>query len=126
MRILIESIPHTNQRYETTGDWIIHPNGDITIYVSETGAWKTDYLVALHELIEVALCIDRGISEEEVNTFDISHPELEDPGDDIRAPYYKEHQVAVAIERMAAAELNVNWDKHLQTLYNLYTAPDQV
>ena len=123
MDITIKVIPHTEQRYETTGDWVVDPQGNVTIYVSSVENWKSEYLVALHELVEVALCIDRGISQETVDEFDMSHPELEDPGIDQRAPYHKEHMVSVEIEKRLAQELGVNWEEHCLLLESLYRPP---
>jgi hypothetical protein len=123
-KIIIETIPHTEQNYETTGDWHITED-TITIRVSEVNNWKGEFLVGLHELIEVALCLDRNISEEAVTTFDISHPELEDPGIDPQAPYFKEHAVAVRIEQEIAKELNIDWEEHTERLYQMHTPPER-
>ena len=123
MNIIIKTITHDTQNYDTTGDWDIKENGDIEIRVSNVDHWKTQYLVALHEMIEVALCKDRGISQEEVEEFDRGHPELEDPGSDPQAPYYKEHSTAVEIEQRMARELGVDWDEHCDRLYKMWTPP---
>ncbi len=123
MNITIKTIPHYQQAYDTTGDWHLKKNGDIEIFVSHVNDWKSEYLVALHELIEVALCKDRNIKEEDVGGFDLAHPELEDPGLDPRAPYHKEHMVAVEIEQRLAHELGVDWHEHSNRLYALWTPP---
>ena len=38
--------------------------------------------------------------------------DLDDPGDDPRAPYHLEHLTASAIERRLALELGVSWDAY--------------
>jgi len=124
MEVSIKTIPHQTQRYETTGDWIILDNGRIEIYVSDVGSWKSEYLVALHELVEAALCRDRGIDQQVVEDFDRSHPELEDPGLDERAPYHTEHMVAVEVEKRLAEELQVNWEEHCLLLESFYQPPE--
>ncbi len=123
MKITVRTIPHLAQRYDTVGDWLIDPEGNIDIYVSNTDSWKSELLVAVHEIIEAALCKDRGISEAEVTAFDVCHPELEDPGLDKRAPYHLEHLVATDIEHQLANELNVDWEAHNSLLYEQWTPP---
>jgi len=86
-------------------------------------------LVALHELVEVLACKHDGVSQEAVDAFDIEYekqraekladtsiPEadraliaIDEPGDDPNAPYVKQHCLATGIERLMAAELDVNW-----------------
>lgn len=108
LKTLITTIPHAQQRYATLGDWVF--DGDrLTITVSETGDPRMNLLIAVHELIEAHLCLERGIAEPDVMAFDVAHPELDDPGSDPRAPYYREHMFAENIERMLALELGVDW-----------------
>ncbi len=128
MRILIEKIPHEKQRYPTVGDWIIDEDGDLIIYVSDMKNWKYEMLVGIHELVEVLLCKDRGISQESVDAFDMKFEEErkaglhfpeDEPGYAHDAPYKKEHFVAEIIERLLAKELGVDWDTYDKTVQNL-------
>lgn len=119
MNITIQTIPHDQQRYPTIGDYWFEKNGDIQIRVSDTGNWKYEALVALHEAVEVLLCKDRGISEPEIKAFDEAfeaHRPADDPdsepGDAPGAPYAKEHRFAENLERLFAAELGVNWNQY--------------
>lgn len=112
LRINVETVAHDLQRYDTVGDWWVDTEGTWQIRVSEMRCSPFEFLVALHELIEMALCRQKDILEAEVTDFDThweAFPGCSEPGDDMRAPYYHEHQVASGIERMAASELNVNW-----------------
>lgn len=115
--INIKFIPHTEQRYETCGDWWFDGN-TLNIRVSDMGNWKYNCLVALHEMIEVLLCKDRGITTEEVDAFDINfeknRPEgnTDEPGDDKNAPYRLEHFFATSLERLMAGELKVDWKEY--------------
>lgn len=115
MKITIEVIPHDQQRYSTCGDWKIRRNGNIEILVSSMGDWKKEMLVGLHEMVEVLLCKNRGITDEIVSAFDIQfekdRPEgnTDEPGDDPKAPYRREHFFATNLERLMAAELGVDW-----------------
>ena len=111
LNIEIKTIPHQDQRYDTCGDWLI--DGDnITILVSDLGDWRLEYLVADHELREALLCRHRGISQKVVDDFDTSWKSEGEPGDDPQAPYKREHFFATSIERLTAAELDVDWAEY--------------
>ena len=126
MRIVIETIPHDQQRYDTCGDWRIDDAGDWRIKVSELPAKiglfpeKFAFLVAFHELIEMAMCQADGVGEAEVDSFDLYYAGSRDePGDDDDAPYYEQHQIATGLERTMAALLRVDWseyEKHVNAL----------
>jgi hypothetical protein len=112
MRIVIESIPHNQQRYDTLGDWWFDPDGTLQIRVS-TGEGgvppEHEFLIGLHELIEVQLCQARGITQEMVDKFDLDPANQGDfePGDLPGAPYHKEHRFAMLIEHLMAHELGI-------------------
>lgn len=119
MRVTIETIPHDKQRYETTGDYTV--DGDeVSVFISEVGDWRSEMLVAVHELIEVLLVLHKGIAVSDIDDFDISHPELEDPGLDSRAPYHKEHMFATAVEMLMCPKLGLEWNDHNDLLEGLY------
>ncbi len=118
MKIIIETLPHEQQRYDTVGDWWIDPDGTWQLRVSELPTkWalfpeKFAFLVALHELVEMALCQAAGINQAKVDEFDFKwkeHDGIDEPGEDEDAPYYTQHQMAMGIERTVAAMLGVNW-----------------
>lgn len=124
MRIVIETIPHKQQRYDTCGDWTV--DGDtVTIYVSEMGDWRKEMAVAYHELREYLLCKHLGISQESVDSFDIEYEknrkegDTSEPGDDPKAPYYIPHQYATHDERNLIADLGVNWDEYNTLIQSL-------
>lgn len=118
VKIIIETIPHSAQRYDTCGDWLFDEEGNLTIKVSDLDDWRYEALVGLHEAIEALLCRDRQINEEDVTNFDLEFESrrqegnIDEPGDDANAPYRKEHFFATSIERLLAAELNVDWPSY--------------
>lgn len=112
MRIVIESLPHNQHRYPTVGDYWRDSNGDLQIRVSEMPDHRHMVLVALHELIEVSLCEDRGIPEPEIKAFDEAHLNADEPGALPDAPYHSEHVFADCIERFVARELRVNQQQY--------------
>ena len=129
MKVIIETIPHKDHRYPTVGDWFYEPDGTLRIKVSELSDWRLEALIAVHELVETLLCEHRGITQQQVDDFDkafeadreagkLEDPDAE-PGDHPAAPYVREHCVATGIERLLAAELNVNWATYEAELNSL-------
>ena len=106
--IEIRTHPHDFHRYATLGDYVGHGRLRF-IQVSEMGNYKYEFLVALHELIEQSLQIERGISEEVITEFDTTFKGEGEPGDSPEAPYYKEHQFATKIEKLVCEELGLDW-----------------
>lgn len=118
LKIRIETIPHSQQRYDTVGDWFVD-DGWLVIRVSDLGSWKQETCVAVHELVEYSLCMAADVMSDQVDAFDMAwkpHGGIEEPGDDMDAPYYQQHQVACAIERFMASELQLNWAEYERVL----------
>jgi hypothetical protein len=115
MRINIEVIPHERQRYPTVGDYWME-DGVQQVRVSQMPDWRYEILVAVHEIVELAIARHREISEEMISKFDIEFERtrstlarLGEPGDHPESPYRREHFFATSLERLLAAELNVDW-----------------
>lgn len=125
LKIGIRTIPHSSQEYDTVGNWFEDEDKMTHILVSDMSDWRYELLVAVHELVEQALCKARGISEESVTKFDkefeASRQEGDEsePGDNWAAPYQKEHVFATNIERLLAAELGVDWQPYDDTVLSL-------
>lgn len=117
MNIRLEFISHSQQRYDTCGDWFYDEEGNLVIRVSnDTSDFPTEdsqHLVAIHELIEVLLCRKRGITQKMVDEFDMGEgayaniPTGEESGDQPGAPYQKEHRFAMLVEHLMAHELGL-------------------
>lgn len=126
-KITIKIIPHSEQRYDTCGDWWISEEGNWHIAISELGDPRYNFLVALHELVEMALCCERGITPEIVDRFDIGYDGkyLDDPGIDPKAPYHREHMSATVVERDIARKLHVGWEQYNKTIDSLPEVPGE-
>lgn len=117
MRYVIETIPHSSQRYDTVGDYF-NEDGTERIIVSDMGDEDYEFLVAIHELAEQYLTKRRGITEASITAFDEEFERNrkegneDEPGDDPNAPYQNEHCLATSIERMMAAALGVKWKEY--------------
>jgi hypothetical protein len=116
--IEIKTIEHKEQRYPTVGDWQQLPVGTVKINVSNMHNWRMELCVAIHELIEYALCKYHEVDEMAVDVFDMKYehdrPEgdTSEPGDDPGSPYVSEHCFATGVERLLANELGLKWKVH--------------
>ncbi len=104
-RIEMRVIPHSEQRYDTLGDYWIE--GDTWQFrVSDMGDWRYNFSVLLHEFVEFAVLSHKGVSEADVLAFDLAVPEdspyADDPGFDPKAPYHWEHVLADTVERLVS------------------------
>lgn len=117
--INIKVIPHSEQRYETVGDYWDDENGVKQIRVSESTP-HYEFLVAIHELIEAYLVASKGIKIEDIDTFDKEFEKMRseypkfigdmEPGDNDSAPYFHEHQMATRVEKWMAQNLGIDWE----------------
>jgi hypothetical protein len=115
MRINIETVPHEEQRYPTVGDYWAE-DGVEQVRISKMADWRYEILVTVHELVEMAITKHRGIAEEAITAFDVAFEKdreagavFGEPGDQPAAPYRREHFFATNLERLLAAELDVDW-----------------
>jgi len=152
LTIQIEQIAHADQRYPTVGDWYfsqVTPAGEhnlapdrpilsliqsrealviLHIKASVLPDWKHTMLIAVHELVEVLLCINDGVSQEAVDKFDFKYERTRpagddsEPGDAVLAPYRNQHCYATAVERMLCAAFNLPWAEYESEIGSLYEA----
>jgi len=132
MEIFIKAQPYQDMRYSTCGDyWFDAEEGRYDIRVVETGNDDYDFLIMLHELIEMYLVKKRGISEPDIMAFDIKFDESDKegaPGDEIDCPAYKEHQFAEGMERIMCNEMNIPWHTYSDIIDGLFekASPDGI
>lgn len=117
--IVVESLPHDQQRYPTCGDFLTDSEGTLQVWVSQMKDWRYQSLVAIHEIIEATLCRAEGISEADIDAFDMGYSGEGEPGDDPQSPYRKQHLMATAIEKMVAAAIGVDWQDYESTVNTL-------
>jgi len=121
----IIAIDPSENRYGTVGDWMFAENGDILVTTTKCGNADSEFLVAIHELIEAYLCLREGITEEEVNAWDVNNPYLEEPGDSRNAPYHRQHAIAMRTEKFLADLMRVDWEQHQQKVENTANEVDR-
>lgn len=144
MKIIIEDIPHAQQRYPTCGDWYVKEEAELTpngghrepvlhIKVSREMGPDSCFLVAIHELIECHLAMRRGVTVQQVDDFDTAYEKAHreggtlegkrldesEPGDDPTCPVFKEHGLATGIEGILCAEMGIPWSVHQEAVEEL-------
>lgn len=139
MNIRIEVIPNAEHRRPFTGaDWYfttehtLAPAGSgkmsvpievLHVKVSNMSDWRREMILAMHEVVEAILCKHNGVTQEQVDDFDKlyqkSHDSDIEAGDAVDAPYRREHCFATAVERMMAAEMDVDWGDYERELDEL-------
>ena len=107
MKIEIQSIEPKEARYDTLGDYFINKDGDLivqTVKQSKDEQLMDDksFLIFLHELVELKLCLNAGVSFESIDDFDFKFTGEGEPGDEPDAPYREQHRRAMLIEHMMA------------------------
>jgi hypothetical protein len=121
MRIQIETVPHAQQRYETTGDWWWDPDDTLQMRVSalaELAPRRTDRCSRARG--GAALQGSRCVYGSGRRVRHGSGERIGWPGDDPRAPYHREHEFAGCVERLLAHELGIDWNDYEDALDALY------
>lgn len=128
MQIDFKVIPHEDQRYETAGDYFEDDSGT-HFRVSDMGNEDYSFAVFIHELIEWYLYKKTGKSVDEIDAFDKKfeemrekYPELvgnDEPGDNINAPYYAQHQLASQFERNIIGMMGLDWQEYSNAVESL-------
>ena len=125
MRIEIKSIDPAAIRYSTCGDWQWLPDGSMKVSVPDYANRNSEFLVALHEMVEAWLCRKDHITEAEVSSWDMNNPELEEPGDSKNAPYHHQHMVAMNVERIVCEAMKIPWEDHQRWVENAANEVDR-
>jgi len=116
--ISVDVIPHSEQEYDTCGNY--GGNDECWwIEISKLPKWQCEALVLIHELVEMVLTERRNISWKKITEFDNQHPNSDEPGNLLDAPYHKEHLFATRIEAMLAKELGVQWKEYDKAINKL-------
>lgn len=119
--ISIKKISHRAQRYNTVGDYFM--KGKVLHFkVSDMGNPDFEMACLLHELVERHLCQKAGVTDKEIDAWDLKCKDNE-PGLNRKAPYHKQHMVADAIERLFIQLCGADWreyEKRVDKLSDLY------
>jgi hypothetical protein len=123
--VVVDFIPHQEQRYDTCGDWWFDNTGTLQIRVSILPDERMMQAIALHEQVEALLCKASGIEEVAVMEFDLAFEKYrepgntDEPGDHPTAPYHFQHVIATNFERTFLAAAGISWAQHEAAVNNL-------
>lgn len=122
MKINIETIPHNQQRYDTCGDYYLDQDGTYQVRISSLSTQTREMAVTIHELEEMFRVIAAGIALHEIDRFDqefMKKNNVDEPGDDLKAPYYRQHQRAGIPERLFIEDVGDNWQEYEKEVESL-------
>jgi hypothetical protein len=110
-KIVIECIEPGEARLSVyaekmSGDWW-RENGTLHIRVVSTELDNESLCVAVHELVEAALCASAGVTQADVDAFDAQFAGDGEPGDSPEAPYRTQHRKALLLEFLLADMLGL-------------------
>ena len=116
MNITISTIPYSEMRYPTCGDYF-YEGETLQIKVARMSNEKYEWLIAIHELVEVFVCKIQGISHQTIDAFDVEFEKhrqqltlsTAEPGDAPGCPYRSAHSIASGVERTLAWVFGVDW-----------------
>jgi len=123
-RIVVDFIPQHKHKYKTVGNYG-ETKEEIWFEITDFPN-KPAYSIAilLHEIWEFYRNRQEGISIEDVDAFDLSHPELDDPGLSSNAPYHKTHMEADVIERAFIIFSKEDWVEYEKAINDLFPEGD--
>lgn len=128
-KIVIEIIPHADQRYETCGDWHLDEDGVMQVKVSDFGLEIENFMVAIHEVVELILLRHRGVTDKDIDKFDFEFEKRvergeagrnDEPGFASDSPYVAEHTLATSVELQMCALAKINWNEYSEKIENLF------
>ncbi len=107
--LVVNFIPQAAQRIPgQIGDYF-ETDGAVVFRITRFSNPAYSFAVLLHELHERFRNGQFDIRDEDVDAFDLKHPELDDPGLDPRAPYHATHMEADALERLFIVLTGNDW-----------------
>ena len=124
--IRIEFVTQSSQAYPTVGDYMaeeVDGDGDGYVLFRITRLSRPAYSIAilLHELVEKYLNDRDGVTDMQVNDWDMGEgAEMDDPGLHPRAPYHRQHMCADAIERMFIIMAGEDWTEYESAITALF------
>ena len=115
--IRIKVIPHSEQKYDTVGDYWQTKNGNWEMRISEMTP-EYELAVIEHELAEMVRTIRDGVKWSDVDKFDtetvylVDPDNISDPGLSRKAPYHKQHMLSDKIERLIIKQDGGTWEDY--------------
>lgn len=121
-RIVVDFVAQEEQRYDTVGDYWVGPDNTLHFRITDFPDNPSySRAILLHELIEKWLKDLDGVSDMDVDAWDMGPGEdLRDPGLDPRAPYHRHHMIADSYERRFICDAGEDWVKYESSIDGLF------
>jgi len=112
--IRIKVIPHSEQAYDTPGNYWETKNGNWEVRISQMNP-VSELAVLEHELYEMVKTILDGVKWSDIDKFDMGEgKDMDDPGSSPKAPYHAQHMEALKIERQIIKNVKGDWNRYDQ------------
>ena len=89
---------------------------ELWFQIKDTGVELYNLILLVHAMVEYMTTQARGIPLAIIDKFDDRHQDSEEPGDEVNSPYRNEHNMAVGIERILCAYMNIPWKVYEEAL----------
>ena len=117
-KITIAQVEDAEFRYDTLGDWQYDErHGEVVAHIAvpkfgpdtNYAAW----LIVVHEIVELFLCLRAGVTQREADDFHAARKDSDEYGDEPDCPYYDQHQIADAVEKLLCGVIGVSWKDYV-------------
>ena len=118
--IRIEFVGQKDQNYDTVGDYG-ETESEIWFKITRFNNPNYSWAILLHELAEKRLKDQDGVTDAEVDAWDLGDgKDLDDPGLDPKACYHKYHMMADALERTFIVMSGEDWIPYEQAIEEMF------
>ncbi|MBF0555646.1 MAG: hypothetical protein HQK96_14040 [Nitrospirae bacterium] len=123
MNIIIKIVEQKEQKFLTQGDWRPDEHGDMIITITKCPDWRHEAGIAVHELVELYISKNLGITIEQCDEFDAMYEEgyrsgkiplNKEPGYDKKCPYFLGHVWGDRFSFVLLWLLGVKWKDYVR------------
>jgi len=120
LSISIDFVPLHLQPYKTLDDYRITSQEVgpeiLQVLITDTGDRRSNLALLIHALVEQYRAEEDGVSIQEIDDWDFSHLDSDEPADEPGCPYQKAHSDAMFAEMTLCASLRLPWAEHESNL----------
>jgi hypothetical protein len=114
MRIIPKGVMRDSYA-NSLGDYWVDEHDILQIRAVEMPDLMFSHYILLHEYMEAVRCYKEGISLESIEKWDADHTDHDDPVSLRGAPYHKQHEQSLTLERIACMQDGYEWDVYDST-----------
>ena len=125
--ILVDVVADPNKiRFGGIGDWHDPSNGNRLVIVAELPNADMTLALAIHEIVEQAMCMSDGVRSVDVDEWDKNYTGEGEPGEADGCPYFDQHAAAIAVEKCVCETLGVDWNEYSEALGKVFNGSNTV